>query len=184
MIYFISDTHFFHKNSIEHNNRPYKSVDEMNESLIKNWNNTVKENDEIYHLGDFSWKTSPSVTKELLSRLNGRKHLILGNHDNEKMLEKLNMFETISNYKRLIIDGYRVILFHYPIADFDCMYHHSIHLYGHIHNNNSIMDYLDKTKYYAYNVGVDTNNYKPVSFNEIKKIFGLELINTHYDMIY
>ena len=184
MIWFTSDTHFFHRNSIFHNNRPYKTVEEMNENLIKNWNRCVKSTDEIYHLGDFSWKTSPTMMKELLEKLNGKKHLILGNHDNEKMIQHLNMFESVTNYKRILLDGYRVILFHYPIADFDCMYHKSIHLYGHVHNNPCLIDMLDKEKYYAYNVGVDTNNYQPISFEEIKIKLNLPKEGDKNTMIY
>jgi len=184
MIWFTSDTHFNHRNVIKLCNRPFESVEEMDEALIKNWNSCVKENDEIYHLGDFAWQPSPTYLKTLISRLNGRKHLILGNHDKQKLYEHLNMFESIKLYDKISIDGYRVILFHYPIADYECMYNKSIHLYGHVHNNRSLMDNLDTSKYYAYNVCYDANGLKPVSFNQIKEHFKLNTFNQSDDLIY
>lgn len=183
MIYFTSDTHFNHRNSLWHNDRPYKTVEEMDEQIIKNWNKVVKENDEIYHLGDFGWQLSPTRLQEIMLQLNGHKHLILGNHDKEKMMLHSNLWESVDIYKELAIDGYRVILFHYPIADFNQMYRHSIHLYGHVHKNKSLIDLMDK-KYYTYNVGVDTNNYTPISFLKIKEIFHLDIINKKEELYY
>ena len=80
-IWFTSDTHFFHENIIFLNNRPYKSVQEMNEDLIHKWNTVVGLNDIVYHLGDVGMKCSPERLNLLLKRLNGKIHLIKGNHD-------------------------------------------------------------------------------------------------------
>ena len=77
MVYFISDTHFNHKNIIKYCNRPYKSVEEMNKVLIENWNRVVKDADVIYHLGDFALYDE----EELFNKLNGNIILIRGNHD-------------------------------------------------------------------------------------------------------
>jgi calcineurin-like phosphoesterase family protein len=79
MIYFSSDHHFGHSNIIKYCNRPYSSVEEMNEKLIENWNATVKPEDTVYYLGDFSLSTKP--VKEITPKLNGHKLLIPGNHD-------------------------------------------------------------------------------------------------------
>ncbi len=81
MIYFVSDTHFNHKNIIDYCNRPFNSVDEMNNVLIQNWNATVSNNDIIYHLGDFALGRKDTIM-EITSNLNGKKYLIRGNHDN------------------------------------------------------------------------------------------------------
>lgn len=79
-IFFTSDLHFFHNNVIEFCKRPYGSVEHMNEELIKNWNTVVGERDHIYILGDISFGKD-AQTQEVLDRLKGIKHLIVGNHD-------------------------------------------------------------------------------------------------------
>ena len=79
-IFFTSDSHFCHSNIIKFCDRPFKDVEEMNEILIDNWNKTVGPNDIIYHLGDFCFAGS-AEWHSILGRLNGRIHLILGNHD-------------------------------------------------------------------------------------------------------
>lgn len=75
MIYFISDTHFYHKSIIPYCHRPFPSVDEMNEKLIQNWNNTVSKDDKVYFLGDFCFG-SANETRDILNRLNGFKVII------------------------------------------------------------------------------------------------------------
>lgn len=175
MIWFTSDTHFNHKFCMF--KRHYKSLEDMDNDIIKRWNSCVQPDDEIYHLGDFAFSASPTYLKNIISQLNGKKHLILGNHDKEGVLQHLNMFESIDIYKRLLLADHRIILFHYPIADYDCMYHNSIHLYGHVHNNPSLMDKLDNKIYNAFNVCWDANNFKPVSLDEIIAKSNPEKIN-------
>ena len=79
-VFFTSDLHFFHKNIIRFDNRPFTSVEEMNETLIRNWNRKVKKDDLVYILGDISWGNDEE-TCAIFARLNGRKVLIKGNHD-------------------------------------------------------------------------------------------------------
>lgn len=164
--YFISDTHFFHKNIIRLCNRPFKDIDEMNSILIRNWNNKVKKEDTIYILGDFGFANSNKLFN-ILQCLNGKKHLIIGNHDKDllKSEQCKKCFESINSYKEISINNIKIILFHYPILDWNGMYRDSIHLYGHIHN--SPLPY--KINKNAYNVGVDNNNFEPISFEEILK---------------
>lgn len=173
MIWFTSDLHLSHTNSIKHNNRPFASSQQMDEEIIKRWNKKIAPNDTVYVLGDVCWGWNSKRIHDTFSKMNGIKYLIIGNHDKLGPHQLSNVWAEITPYKRITIDNYRVILSHYPIADFDGMYHKSIHLYGHVHNNPSLMDYLDKTKYYAYNVGVDTNNYYPYSWDDIKQKLGL-----------
>jgi len=78
-IWFTSDTHFYHKNIIKFTNRPWNTVEEMNNALINNWNEVVKPNDTVFHLGDFAF-TSNGNWKKLINELNGKIYLILGNH--------------------------------------------------------------------------------------------------------
>ena len=81
MVYFISDTHFNHKNIIKYCNRPFDSIEQMNETLINNWNDIVSDKDIIYHLGDFALG-SKELILDIVNRLNGSKYLIRGNHIN------------------------------------------------------------------------------------------------------
>lgn len=155
--YIISDTHFNHKNIIEYANRPFKSVKHMNNILIKNWNNTVKKNDTIYILGDFTFGNKDSI-KELVSKLNGRKILILGNHDRSihkqvKFWYNIGFYEV---YKHPIIFRNRFILSHEPIDDLGRF----INLHGHIHDKQ-----IDIGKY--INASVEHWNYTPINLDKL-----------------
>lgn len=132
MNYYISDLHFSHKNIIKFDDRPYQTTDQMNADLIKRWNSVATEKDDIYVLGDMFWdsKAAPMI----LEQLNGRIHLIKGNHDNISP-EMLHYFASISGYSEFNDNGRHVILCHYPIM----FYNHSFMkncwmLCGHVHN--------------------------------------------------
>src|SRR3990172_2849797 len=88
LIFFTSDTHFYHQNIIKYCKRPFKYADEMNEVMIKNWNNTITDDDEVYHLGDFAL-CSPTGAENIVRRLKGKKYLIRGNHDHKNVLKVL-----------------------------------------------------------------------------------------------
>ena len=144
----------------------------MNQVLIKNWNNTVKKEDRIFVLGDFCLSGKDKII-EIGNQLNGRKTLILGNHDSASIKTYYEAgFEMVSKYP-IFLKGF--LLSHEPIPD--CLF---INIHGHIHNK-SIEEidylYLDKMpelKELYYNVGVDTNNFKPVSFKDIRKYYRCE----------
>lgn len=157
MIYFTSDTHFWHKNIIrpDYSNRPYNSIEEMNESFIDNWNKTVSNTDTIYHLGDVSFGNRES-TGAILKRLNGKKILIKGNHDKVSRLK--DYFDEIHNV--LFLGEF--FLKHIP--DFSC--YPLIQLCGHVHTEWKI----NKTWGFKINVGVDVWNYTPVSIDQIKEL--------------
>ena len=80
MIYFISDTHFNHENIIKYCNRPFKNIKEMNQAIIENWNEVIKEDDVVYHLGDLALGRKEDIY-EITSKLKGVKYIIRGNHD-------------------------------------------------------------------------------------------------------
>ena len=80
-ILYIADLHLGHNNIIRHCNRPFKDVNEMDAVLIRNWNNTVRNDDDIYILGDVCYTKGDISTIDYLKRLNGRKYIIIGNHD-------------------------------------------------------------------------------------------------------
>lgn len=168
-IYFTSDLHFGHTNIIKYENRPFKDKEEMDMQLIKKWNETVKAEDIVYILGDFSWYKGEK-TNEILKQLNGKKILIIGNHDSNFLTDKKfdkSLFEEICYYKELKYNKQYYILFHYPIAEHNGKTKGTIHLYGHIHTMNPE---LEKSLLpLAYNVGIDRNNYELVNIKKFEK---------------
>ena len=166
--YYIADLHFGHANVIKLNNRPFKSIEEMNKTLIDNWNSVVTSKDNVYILGDFSYKSDPD---KYLSQLNGNKYLILGNHDskirNNKVGDLYPCFGWVKDYAEISDNNKRVIMFHYPICEWAGYFRDSIHLYGHIHNNlNKTSDIMSHMKN-AYNVGADILDYYPRTLDEV-----------------
>jgi len=175
MIYFTADTHFCHGNIIKHCHRPFPDAKTMNNKLIHSWNSVVGKNDEIYVLGDFLYKGTAKEANEILSRLNGKKYLIKGNHEKYLNDENFNRkaFEWVKDYYVLNTEGLKIILFHYPILRWDGSHHDSIHLYGHVHNSGILHPEFGETLKVlgqrAINVGVDVNDFYPVSIYDIKQ---------------
>ena len=147
MNFFIADTHFYHENVIKFDKRPFSSVEEMNQTLIKNWNSVVQPNDQVYILGDFCWKTAQDPQYvELLETLRGHKHLIKGNHDPRKWTSTYaKRFESISDYKEVKCNGKHLILSHYPILCYKADYNDNCWmLHGHVHTtqeNNFVQEW-------------------------------------------
>lgn len=129
--YFISDTHFGHRNIIRHCQRPFDDADQMDAAMIAAWNRVVQPEDTVYHLGDFSLRPVP-VVDHLLSRLHGTKHLIIGNHDQAHGVQG---WKSIRNMDQITVDGHHLFLCHYPMREWPGMWHGTIHLYGHVHGN-------------------------------------------------
>ena len=168
MNYYIADTHFGHDNIRRLSSRPFNSVEEMDKAIIDNWNSKVTDNDDVYILGDFSYKSEDPI--EYLKKLNGRKHLIVGNHDN-KLLKNPNCkkyFVEIADLKMVDDNGNQIVLCHYPLVEWNGYYRNVLHFYGHVHNT-----YQNETTRYArdmnkaYNVGVDVIGFAPCTFDEI-----------------
>ena len=130
---YIADMHFDHADIISYDNRPFDTVDEMNETMISRWNRAVRPGDLTWILGDFCGGTAERWA-EILGRLNGRKALILGNHDSREAAETLKAdFEDVAEYREILDCGRHVVLCHYPILAFRDHYFGSYHLYGHVH---------------------------------------------------
>lgn len=145
MNFYISDMHFCHTNVIFFDNRPFTNIKEMEEGLISNWNSVVGDNDEVYILGDFCFSRDYIKVGSILKRLNGKKILIRGNHDNKKVLSKLQFvdknnnigcFSGVYDYLEIEDNGHMVILSHYPIQTWNSLYRGTVHLYGHVHNTD------------------------------------------------
>lgn len=157
--FFTSDLHFFHEDVIKFCNRPFGSVEHMNDTLIKNWNSVVGDHDHVWFLGDFSFG-KVEETSNVLDQLKGIKHLIVGNHDRKGRAQDLfnkhwnKYFVDTHDYYRLKVDDYKLVLCHFPFASWERGY---INLHGHLH---SLAGYSNK--WMQYDVGVDANNYTPI----------------------
>lgn len=183
--FYISDLHFGHKNCLAYDNREFPNIEAHDEALIERWNSAVGIDDEVWILGDISWY-SATKTIDIFNRLNGIKHLCIGNHD-KKLLRNQdvrNLFVEVTNYKEIQLDDKRgIVLCHYPIPCFNHHYFEWYHLYGHVHvsfewNMMQQAKYEMKALYdkpcNMYNVGcmVPGMNYTPRTLEEIIEIFG------------
>ena len=168
MIYFTADLHLGHYKIIEHCHRPFRSAEEMDAALIDNWNASVGQEDEVYILGDFTMRPAADA-HTYVSRLHGRKYLIIGNHD--RFVRNYSQYERdfvwMKDYFVLRKQGYRIVLFHYPILEWDQFFRDAIHLYGHIHNNEKSVERASQLSGAAINVGVDLCDFRPVSIVEV-----------------
>lgn len=173
--FFTSDTHFNHANIIKFCNRPFKDVEQMNDVMIANWNSVIGKDDTVFHLGDFCLGSAAEWTK-ILDRLNGKIYLIMGNHDLKNIRQGfISRFEHVAMQMRIEIGKKRIYLCHYPFLCFEGSYKDDVwQLFGHVHTrrSNSGIDagrlqYLYPTQ---YDVGVDNNNFTPVSFGQVKRI--------------
>ena len=167
MIYYTADLHFGHKNIISGCNRPFDDVEEMNETLIRNWNARVDDADTVFVLGDLFF--AHPQPEAVLGRLSGRKILIIGNHD-DAWLDHGDVsrhFSSIAHYLEIEDDGRRATLCHYPMMAWkDAKSAWMIH--GHIHNNPH-SDYwpLIRASNHMLNAGIDVNGFRPVTFDEL-----------------
>lgn len=177
--YFISDLHLGHKNCLAFDNRPFTTVEDNDNEIIRRWNEIVNIDDDVWILGDVSWH---NVTKtiEILKQLNGTKHLCIGNHDQGFLKNKdfRDVFREITTYKEIEINGQFVVLSHYPIPCFNRHYYGAYHLYGHVHNGFE-HNMMERVKYEMvalydkpcnmYNVGcmMPYMDYTPRTLDEI-----------------
>lgn len=158
-VFFTGCTHFGHANIIKLADRPFENIDEMDEVLVSNWNETVTPKDTVYHLGDFSWWKGNTDAKKYLNRLNGNVILIRGNHDSE------NWGTPYMSFKRNLAGRKRkVCLMHYPIEEWDGWYSKSIHMHAHTHKPALI------SAERRFNVGVDACDFRPISLDEIENV--------------
>lgn len=166
MHYFIADTHFGHENVIRFCNRPFSSVEEMNECMVDNWNRRVHHNDTVYILGDMFFRCDNVV--DILSRLKGKKWLLLGNHDT--WVKNIDCSRYFANVGTLIetSDGQHALtLCHYPMLSWKHA-QRSYMVHGHIHNDRSADFWpLLQCRERVLNAGVDVNGFAPVTFEEM-----------------
>ena len=171
MIWFTSDLHLGHNAAINMCGRPFENAEEMNNTLIRNFNECVKKNDTVYILGDIAHRTPVAEVNKLLSKLNGKKILIKGNHD--KAYDS-GLFEGIYDFLEIAYNGINISLMHYPMMDWPKSRHGSLHLHGHIHSRGDYNLQQREEGILRYDVGVDANLYYPVSIEQIKDFLNLK----------
>lgn len=145
-IYFTSDLHWIHKNIIKYDNRPYATVEEMNESIIEVWNNTVRDSDIVFLLGDITLYEKSNTVLGFLKRLNGQIYFIPGNHDTDKAI---NFYKENKVFKEILpplqvieysLDNtdeekFTFQLCHYPMLDWWKKQKGGFQIFGHTHGN-------------------------------------------------
>ena len=174
MKYYISDLHIGHKNIIRFDQRPFFNLEDMKQTIIKNWNFVVTFGDDVYILGDMFWNNDDIA--EVLPQLKGNLYLVKGNHDriNAEMSKR---FVWVKDYAEIKDNGRNVVLCHYPIAHWRNADYGTIHLYGYIHAGRDTRPFGEYKKlmekcgvsYECYNVGcmLPHMNYTPRALNEI-----------------
>jgi len=170
MIYFTADTHFYHENIIKYCNRPFQDVEEMNETIISNWNAVVRQVDQVYVIGDFIFGHAEKQTEriiELLRRLKGNILLIKGSHDKLMRFDSSELNKDAARFKifedrivTITLENQEIVLCHYAMRVWPKSHFDSWHLFGHSHGR---IEGLGK----SFDVGVDCWNFRPLSFPEV-----------------
>lgn len=170
MIYFTSDCHFSHDKEFLWGPRGFKNQEEMNDEIVKRWNEVVQPEDEVYHLGDVMLGNN-GVGMENLKKLNGKIHIIFGNHDTEarKQLYAECPSVDILGYATQIKYGkYHFYLSHYPTLTSNMdngapLRQHILNLYGHTHQKTNFYNEIP----FMYHVGMDSHDCRPVSADQV-----------------
>lgn len=183
-LFFTSDTHFGHFNISKYCHRPFESRKEMDDTLIENWNSVVPKDGIVIHCGDFMLphKTSYEEYIKVMEKLNGHIYLCRGNHDRiplgevpNEIKEKYPNFglDVVNDIMMVQVEGINIIACHFPLLSYPSDYH----VFGHIHTLKDGICYgIDgdvnaKLRKTQYDVGVDQNNYAPISYWQLVDIF-------------
>lgn len=180
-LFFTSDTHFDHFNIAKYCHRPFASRSEMNQALVEKWNSVVPEDGIVIHCGDFMLphKEDSRLYLKHASKLNGEIYLCRGNHDmiktgiNEFGIAK---FRAIVDMMIVSVEGIKILACHFPLL----AYPTDFHVFGHIHTlkdgtcHGIDGDVATKLRPTQYDVGVDQNDYTPVSYWQLAEIFKLK----------
>lgn len=160
-VFFISDTHFSHKNVItfEKSSRPFDTIEEHDEFLIQRWNSVVTKRDLVYHLGDVYLGKKPDGMHEIFSKLNGRKVLVRGNHDLFPASEYLKVFEDVCG----VVGKYGFVMSHVPL-DPRSVQRWGANVHGHLHSNK-VTNTSNACPYVC--VSVEQTELAPVALSEV-----------------
>ncbi|KEQ05103.1 metallophosphoesterase family protein [Pseudorhizobium pelagicum] len=159
MIYFTSDTHFGDARVLRIDRRPFANMVEHDAALIKTWNDTIGPDDEVWHLGDVMSSRSTEDAELLLSRLNGRKHLVIGNNDPVPVTQAA-AWASVQHYAEIRLGDQLLVLCHYAFRTWNQMSKKSVNLHGHSHGRL-------KPVPRQFDVGVDARQLRPVTLEEL-----------------
>ena len=174
-----------HSNIIKYCKRPFATVDENDEELIRRWNEKVPEDGIVFHLGDVAFG-DPERVDSILERLNGTIYLVIGNHDWRRIVNQHKWrFEMMTQQINMKIGKRHIILNHYPMLAFSGAWRGedaTYQLFGHVHTSPYTDEGLDqqRMKYLftsQYDVGVDNNNFAPVSWKEVDQIINNQMMS-------
>jgi calcineurin-like phosphoesterase family protein len=165
-IFFTSDTHWGHTNVIKFQGRPFKHTHDMDETMIRNWNEVVPWDGVVFHLGDVSLM-APGKSLSVLERLNGKIYLIKGNHEKSVLRKQStrDKFEWIRDKYELQVGKQLIVMCHYAHRVWNKSHHGSFHLYGHSHGSME-----EKPWGKSMDVGVDSWDYKPLSYYDVERV--------------
>lgn len=190
-VFFTSDSHYGHSNILKFCDRPFKDVEEMDRMLIENWNKKVPHDGLVFHLGDFAWG-GYEFWKKIRDQLNGEIILIKGNHDQKNMSStaEQELFKYVSWQMLIEIEGRKIWLNHFPFLCYAGVYREPkklvYSLYGHVHSGpdkkGQDIPRLIHTYPMQYDVGVDNNNYEPISWEELNNKIQLQLLKSKYNV--
>lgn len=184
-MFFTSDTHFSHKNIIKYCKRPFKTIEENDEELIRRWNEKVPEDGIVFHLGDVGFG-HPQVINDILKQLHGKIYLVIGNHDWRRVTtQHAWRFEDMTQQINMKIGKRHIILNHYPMLAFSGAWRGvdaTYQLFGHVHTSPYTDEGLDQARMKMlftsqYDVGVDNNDFTPVSWKEVDQIINNQMMS-------
>ena len=163
-VFVTADTHFGHAAILRLTGRPFESLQAMDEGLISRWNAKVGPDDTVWHLGDFSFRAEASP-ENYRARLNGRIHLVIGNHDDPGLRARTDLFESVSDIVGIKWGKQRIALCHYPMRDWPGAFRGAWHLFGHEHGR------LDEEPLgLSLDVGVDSHGFAPLALDEVAQL--------------
>lgn len=165
---YIADLHFGHENVIAFDGRPFENAAQMDAEMIRRWNYVVDSKDEVYILGDFMYRSDHDYAW-YLSRLKGKKYMVLGNHDYPLLKDEAaqSYFEAIHHMLSVRDDNRELILCHYPLLEWRGYFRGSLHIFGHIHNSCHAMYEHICRQPNMLNAGASVIDYQPVTLPEL-----------------
>ncbi|ESR23408.1 metallophosphoesterase family protein [Lutibaculum baratangense] len=158
-VFFTGDTHFGDPRALRADRRPFPDMAAHDAGLVALWNEVVSPADEVWHLGDFALGPGPERIDELLSSLNGTKHLIIGNNDGPATIAAA-AWASVQHYREITVDGRMVVLCHYAFRTWNGAGKGALNIHGHSHGRLSPISR-------QYDVGVDAQGYRPVRLEDI-----------------
>lgn len=180
-VWFTSDLHFWHKNICKYCNRPYSNIEDMNEAIINNWNTVVQDDDIVYLLGDMGFCGIEKL-RPLISQLKGHIRLVQGNHDSDKVVNRLieeGLIEGVATLCHITIIGdeecpdQELTLCHFPMIDWYNKEKGAWMIHGHQHQLSN----TPSCSVAHWDVGLDRNYMTPISFNQLKINITKQFIN-------